>query len=67
MLNSINCNRPTQFKPEMISPDDRYSRNVKEDMKSAMDLIWTFKEGLDKLHPDCLCLVERMLFSPRHY
>ena len=47
--------------------DDRYSRDQREDMKTAVELVWKLKEGLDKLHPECLPLVERMLGVQRHY
>lgn len=47
-------------------PDDRWSRNQKEDMKEAVDLLWKFKEALDRLHPECTNLMERMLQVP-HY
>lgn len=47
-----------------IKPDDRYSRNIKEDMKIAMDLLFQFKEGMEKLHPECSSLIELLLQNP---
>ncbi len=47
-----------------IAPEPRYQRNVKEDMKSAMDLLFQFKEGLEKLHPDCTRMIEKLLHNP---
>jgi hypothetical protein len=47
-------------------PDERWARDQKEDMKTALDLLWKFKEGLDKLHPECVTLIERMLFVPHN-
>ena len=46
---------------EAPRPDDRYSRNLKEDLKSAMDLLISFKESLEKLHPECSFLIEKLL------
>lgn len=50
------------------APDDRWSRNMQEDMKEAIDLVFKFKASLDKLHPECLAIIERMIsLSPRNY
>lgn len=47
--------------------DDRFSRNVQEDMKEAIDLLFKFKASLDKLHPDCTRLIEGiLLIAPRY-
>lgn len=46
---------------DMPRPDDRYSRNLKEDLKAAMDLLISFKESLEKLHPECIFLIEKLL------
>ena len=49
-------------------PDDRWSRNMQEDMKEAIDLVFKFKASLDKLHPECLTIIERMIsLTPRNY
>jgi len=50
-----------------IRPDDRYSRNIKEDIKVAMDLLFQFKEGMEKLHPECSSLIEKLLQNPNRY
>lgn len=51
-----------------IAPSDAWSRDMQEDMKTAIDLLWKFKAGLDKLHPDCLGIIERMISLPnRNY
>jgi hypothetical protein len=42
-------------------PDDRWQRDMKEDMKSAIDLLWKFKLDLDKLHPEVMMIIENML------
>lgn len=44
-----------------IKPDDRYSRSIKDDMKIAMELLFQFKEGIEKLHPECSYLIEKLL------
>lgn len=52
----------------MPSPDDRWNRNMQEDMKEAIDLVFKFKASLDKLHPECLTIIERMIsLMPRNY
>lgn len=71
MLSQIRpANPPMNQAPEMANKlmcDDRYNRNVQDDMKEAIDLLYKFKAGLDKLHPDCTMFVEKMLALPRHY
>lgn len=47
-----------------IACDDRFARNMQEDMKEAIDLLFKLKAGLDKLHPECLCIIERMISLP---
>lgn len=46
-------------------PDDRWSRNIKDDMKEAIDYLFKFKESLDKLHPECTRVIEKMLQANR--
>ncbi len=38
-----------------------WNRNFKEDMHAALDLLYKFKEGLEKLHPECTRNIERLL------
>lgn len=45
-------------------PDNRWNRNMKDDMKTAIDLLWKFKEELEKLHPECTHVLERLLANP---
>ena len=40
--------------------DDKWARNIKEDMKTALDLVFKFCEDLDKLHPECKTIVDKM-------
>ncbi len=63
MLSQLrNCTQ--QLNPSVeVRPDDRWSRNMQEDMKEAIDLVFKFKASLDKLHPECLAIIERMLSS----
>lgn len=53
---------PSQFAEVRV--DDRWSRNMQEDMKEAIDLLFKLKAGLDKLHPECTNIIERMLSLP---
>lgn len=46
--------------------DERWNRNMKDDMKKALDLLWQFKESLDQLHPDCTSIIEKMLQCPQY-
>lgn len=65
MLSQLrNFNPPAQMTTQQavgICSDDRWSRNMQEDMKEAIDLVFRFKSALDKLHPDCLMIIEKML------
>jgi hypothetical protein len=47
--------------------DNKYERDMKEDMKTAIDLLFKFKEGLDKLHPECVNLIQKMLNNSSRY
>lgn len=53
--------------PSQFPVDDRWGRDMKEDMKTALDLVWKLKEGLDKLHPECIGIIEKMLSSNNHF
>lgn len=61
MLSGVRFN---QCDAVAIKPDDRYSRSVKDDIKTAMDLLFVFKDGLEKLHPDCVRIIEKLLHNP---
>lgn len=50
-----------------IAVEGRYSRNLKDDMKKAMDLLFQFNADLAELHPDCQHIVERMLAGGNGY
>lgn len=70
MLSDLRVNvAPSQFAPlgcAEIRPDDRYSRSMEDDMKSAIELLFKFKAGLDKLHPECTRLIEKMIGQPNN-
>lgn len=61
MLNSIPT---TLHRQSNIEIDDRWSRNLEEDLKKSVGLISEFKKELSKLHPECVTFVENMLQRP---
>lgn len=61
MLSGIRMNQCDAMMPQ---PEPRFSRDLKEDMKSAMDLLFQFKQGLEQLHPDCTRMIEKLLHNP---
>ena len=69
MLSQLRVASPaSQYSPKEcgIAPDDRWARNMQDDMITAIDLLFKFKAGLDKLHPDCLAIIERMVSLPNN-
>lgn len=38
-------------KLQHCAPDDRWNRNIREDLKMGIDAIYQLKERLDLLHP----------------
>lgn len=52
---------PMQNQPISESSNGKYNRNAKDDMKKAVELLFEFKENLDKLHPTCIELISAML------
>ncbi len=44
-----------------VRAEDRYNRNEEEDMQTAITYLYDFKRKIDKLHPNCLRLVDQML------
>jgi hypothetical protein len=61
MLSGIRGNQCDSLAPMR---DERFDRGLKEDMKTAMDLLFEFKQGLEKLHPDCVRIIEKLLHNP---
>lgn len=60
MLNQIICGSVDTSKTKIMC-DNRYERDMQEDMKTAIDLLWKFKEGLQKLHPECEYFMQKMI------
>lgn len=46
--------------------ENRYSRNEKDDLKTAIDALYEFKRKLDELHPVCVEIIDNMLQRPRY-
>lgn len=69
MLSDLRANSPApSFAPQMCAvSDDRYSRSMEEDMKEAIGLLFKLKAGLDKLHPECTRMIEKMMATPNRY
>ena len=61
-VQSQECNRAMQ----PVS-DPRYDRCFKNDIQEAVKLLCEFKEALEKLHPQCLFLIENMMQKPKGY
>lgn len=45
---------------------DRYSRNEKQDFKTAIDALYEFKAKLDELHPQVTNHINALLSSNRY-
>ena len=63
MLSQLRVNHSPSNSAQVSMPvmDDRWGRNMQEDMKEAIDLTFKFKAALDKLHPECMAIIERMI------
>jgi hypothetical protein len=58
----IHSMAPASFaQVEKNASDDKWSRNMQDDMKEAIDLLFKFRRDLDKLHPECMQIIENML------
>jgi len=67
MLSQLRINEPkyqSDCAVQVPQVDNRWQRNMQDDMKEAIDLVFKMKAGLDKLHPECLAIVERMISLP---
>lgn len=66
MLRNINSGiEQSTSMPLIPSQPSRYSRNEKDDIKTAIDALYEFKRKLDELHPTATDLIENMLQRPR--
>jgi hypothetical protein len=46
--------------------DSKYDRDTQEDLKTAIDYLFEFKQKLSKLHPDVTSIIEHMLQARRY-
>ena len=46
--------------------EERYNRNECEDMKTAIEYLYAFREKLSKLHPVAMEAIDQMLQRPRY-
>lgn len=44
-----------------VCREPRFDRNVKEDLKTAFEYLYEFKDKLNKLHPDVIYIIEKLL------
>lgn len=71
MLNDINrhtggFSNSVCSQPAVSLSNDIYARDMQEDMVTAINLLFKFKQELDKLHPNCTSLIEDMLQRRRY-
>lgn len=64
--NQCNLPMPSNAIKEESSTHSRFQRNEKEDLKTGIDLLYKFKEDLDKLHPQTIEVIEAMLQKQRY-
>lgn len=60
MLNSLNAG---MFQERCVENpiQSRHIRNEKEDLKKGIDLLYSFKQELDSLHPHVCNIIENLL------
>ena len=61
MLSNLNTEIRHSLKEEAVTQDSRWSRSEEEDLQKAIEHLYEFKRKLDKLHPNCVHLVQTML------
>lgn len=68
MLNRIgnSANEAMACMPVQEVSKSVYSRNEKEDLKTAIDALYDFKKKLSELHPVVIDVVDNMLQRPRY-
>lgn len=66
MLSRLNPNQLQCTAPQPLSIDDRWTRNECEDLKTAIEHLYAFREKLSKLHPVVLDAIENMMQRPRY-
>jgi hypothetical protein len=62
--NSENACRPSVAMHEVSK--STYERNEQEDMKTAIDALYTFRKKLAELHPVVVDVIDNMLQRPRY-
>ncbi len=65
MLNRLGIGSP--LSTTQCIRETRYDRDEEEDMKTALGLLYNLKKELDKLHPNCLMFVERVIQADKGY
>lgn len=64
---SSNCQAvPMSIHDDSRQYEERRRRNEGEDMQKAIAMLYEFKANLDKLHPNCVGIIENMLQRPRY-
>lgn len=61
MLSALPTTSRQHDMPAMPILNKTWERDMQQDMKEAIDLLFKFKESLDKLHPECTRFIERMM------
>lgn len=67
MLNRM-CQAPLMpcDAPRPLHSEDKWQRNEKDDVKTAIEYLYEFKEKLSKLHPTAQATIEHILMPIRY-
>lgn len=49
-----------------LAPEGRWTRIEEDDLKTAVGYLYEFKKKLDKLHPNCIHIIQQMLQERRY-
>lgn len=60
MLSALKIKRINDA-PTVPMIDKTWERNIQDDLKEAIDLLFNFKASLEKLHPECTRVIERIM------
>jgi len=63
MLHNLNTEAAAQCAQERLAypTESRWNRSEEEDMQQAIAYLYEFKKKLDKLHPNCMNLIQNIL------
>lgn len=61
------CTERQECEQVRLAPESRWTRSEEEDMQTAISYLYEFKKKLDKLHPNCINLIQSMLQDQRRY